>query len=37
MDIVNVYSLNLGIWLKCLGNIKIELNCFKFFYLYNKD
>lgn len=37
MDTVNVHSLNLGTWSKCLGNIKIELNCLKFFYSYNKD
>lgn len=37
MDTVNVHSLNLGTWSKCLGNIKIELNCLKSFYSYNKD
>lgn len=37
MDTVNVHSLNLGTWSKCLGNIKIELNCLKSFYSCNKD
>lgn len=37
MDTVNVHSLNLGTWSKCLGNIKIELNCLKSFYSYNKE
>lgn len=37
MDTVNVHSLNMGTWSKCLGNIKIELNCLKSIYSYNKD
>ena len=37
MGTVNVQSLNLGTWSKCLGNIKTELNCLESFYSYNED